>query len=97
MNNETIQKIEQEFPKDGLTGLLFFKFTGGDSENICEVAILEKGVGLVLKGTAPISERRKQFLMIYDGCRKIADFIKRTSNDNESEVKEGRQSPIDGS
>jgi len=76
MKIEDITKIENELQPDGLNGYIFHLLTGGDFDNLCDTAVLEEGACMVLKGTAPIRERREMFLKIYDGCKKIADRIK---------------------
>lgn len=76
MKRETITKIENTLGRSGLTGYIFFKLTGDSYDNLCETQTLEEGACLVLKGTAPVRERREMFLRIYDGCKRIADHIK---------------------
>ena len=76
MKPETITSIENELKPDGLTGYVFHLITGGDYDNLCDTAVLEEGACMVLKGTAPLRERREMFLKVYDGCRKVADRIK---------------------
>lgn len=72
---------------DGLTGYVLRQLCQGDTRNLIEVESLsDDSAGLVMKGTAPIEERREQFLKIYDGCKAIAEEMK-------SEVKSAKEHP----
>lgn len=74
MNYNKILKIEKEFPTGGFTGYLFHKAGGFD---MIEAAILPDGsAGSVLKGTAPVAERRAMFLELWAGFFKMAIEIK---------------------
>jgi hypothetical protein len=77
MKKETITSIENELQPDGLAGYVFHILTGGNFDNLCDTAVLEEGACMVLKGSAPVRERREMFLKVYDGCKKIADHIKK--------------------
>lgn len=77
MTTEQIEKIEKELA-GGLVDHIFHWFTKGNSEEfgMFEVAVTEGRVGLVLRGSAPIEERRDQFLKLYTGLDNMADKLK---------------------
>ena len=78
MKKETIDHFEKELTPGGLTDFIFHLISGEDGEKLFEVeSLIDGSAALVTKGTAPITERRVQFLKIYDGCKKIADTIKK--------------------
>jgi len=79
MNKEEIQKIETELKPDGFTGYLFHLFTSGNCDTSFETVVLEEGACLALKGSAPVRERREQFLKIWEGCKNISDYLKKQS------------------
>ena len=74
------EKFVREFAKiheqDGFAGHMFFRFCGEKREELFEIATIEGGgAALVMKGTAPILERRRQFLDIYEGLQRLANYI----------------------
>lgn len=80
MTQEKIERIEKELQPDGLAGYLFYMFCNHNVDNLCEISQLpEGGVGLIMKGTASIQERREMFLKVYDGCKNISEYFKKSS------------------
>lgn len=78
MKKETITEIEKRLPPDGLSGYIFHLLADNEFVNLCDVVSLpEGGVGMALKGSAPVTERREMFLKIYSGCKRIANEIKK--------------------
>lgn len=85
MKPETIKEIEKQYPNpgEGLKIYIFNLLTGGDFDNLFELTTFENNsCTAVLKGTASKVERREQFLKIYEGCNKIAEYIKKDVNYN---------------
>ena len=80
MKAEKITEIEKELQPDGLNGYIFHLLTCGDFDNLCGTEVLEEGVCMVLKGSAPVRERREMFLKIFNGCKRIADYIKKEAD-----------------
>lgn len=76
MTYQDIEKIEEQLPPDGLTGYIFFLLAKNSYDNLTETAIIDQGACLILRGSAPIEERREMFIKIYEGCKHIADQLK---------------------